>query len=323
MASIKFNDVYLNDYYTIVGPVEKNGKLKGYDSKMNDYYYEESTFEQAQIKMQKMCIKGLINKCNMLDSNIDLLVGGDLLNQLGSTNYSSKYFDIPLLGVYSACSTFTESLIISSMFLNSFNNIITVTSSHNKCSERQFRYPIEYGIPKLKTSSFSTTASVASLVSHNRSNIKIESCTIGKVIDMGITNVNNMGSIMAPASSNTIYEHLKDLKRSISYYDLILTGDLGCNGLDILKKYTTLTYGIELKNVIDCGCNLYSDIQEVYSGGSGPVCLPLVLFNKILLNKKYKKILLVGTGSMHNPTMVNQHITIPAISHVVSLEVIK
>lgn len=324
MASIKFDNVYLSDYYTLVGPLEVMSKLKKYDSKMNDYYYGESTFEQAEIKMQKKVIEGILNKKGLYEKDVSLIVGGDLLNQIVSTSYASKNFNIPLIGIYSACSTFTESLIVASTFLNNkdINNIITVTSSHNLSAERQFRYPVEYGSPKPHTSTFTVTGSVACLVTHDKSKIRIESATIGKVIDMGITDVNNMGAVMAPAASSTIYEHLKDLKRSLSYYDLILTGDLGCNGLSILKKYTSITYGMELNNIKDSGCSLYCDTQEVYSGGSGPVCLPLVLFNKILLSKKYKKILIVGTGSLHNTTGVNQHLSIPAISHAVSLEVL-
>lgn len=324
MASFKFINTYINSYSTLLGPLEQNSKLKKYDLKMNDYYYNSNTFEQAEIKMQKDVIENLINKNKLYSNEIDLVVGGDLINQLGSTNYALSNFNIPLLGVYSACSTFTESLIVGGNMLNNkeINKVICTTSSHNLSAERQFRYPIEYGAPKPKTSTFTTTGSVACLLSNNKSNIKLESCTIGKVIDLNIDDVFNMGAVMAPSASNTIYEHLKDLNRSPNYYDLILTGDLGCIGLNILKEYTKITYGIELNNVKDSGCSLYSTYQDVYSGGSGPVCLPLVLFNKVLLNKKYKKILIVGTGSLHNTTSVNQHLSIPSISHAVSLEVL-
>ncbi len=324
MASFKFKNVYLNDYYTVVGPLEKNSCLKRLDLVMDDYYIGEKTFEQAEVKMQKLVIDKIIAKNNISLKDIDLLIGGDLTNQIAISNYSAKNFNIPFLGLYSACATFVESLLVGAMIIdsNKLKKVISITSSHNLTAERQFRYPVEYGAPKPHTSTFTATGAVSTILSKNYSKIKIESVTIGTVVDLGITDANNLGAAMAPAAANTIMKHLSSLNRDGSYYDLVLTGDLGCVGNAILKDYLETVYNIRLKKCLDAGCELYLDSQKTYAGGSGPACLPIVLFNKILLNKKYKKILLVATGALHSPTTINQHNTIPSIAHAISLEVL-
>ena len=225
--------------------------------------------------------------------------------------------------MYSACATFPEELILASNFVDcsGFKKVITVVSSHNLTAEKQFRYPVEYGAPRPHTSTFTTTGAIATLVGRKESKIKIESSTIGVAIDMDISDANHMGAVMAPAAASTLMRHLTDLKRDASYYDLILTGDLGCVGGKIFQDYLETNYGVHLKNYLDAGCELFLDSQETYAGGSGPACLPLVLFCKILTNKKYKKILIIGTGALHSTTFVNQKMSIPAIAHAVSLEV--
>ncbi len=324
MASVKFNNVYIDDWFTITGPIESNSKLKKVDIKMNDYYYGEKTFEQCEAKMQRVVIDNILSKNGLSPDEISLLIGGDLLDQISATSYAAINYPISLIGLYSACATFPESLIIGSNFMEgkNFNKVINITSSHNLSAERQFRYPIEYGAPRPHTSTFTTTAGVGALLKKETGKIKIESATIGKVTEMGIKDANNLGAVMAPAAARTLYEHLSDLKRDINYYDLILTGDLGCVGASIFKEYLELNYNIKLKKYLDAGCELYLKSEEVYAGGSGPACLPLVLFNKIIPLSKYKKILIIGTGALHSKTFVNQKEPIPAIAHAVSLEVI-
>ena len=160
-------------------------------------------------------------------------------------------------------------------------------------------------------------------MSKKKGKIKIESSTIGTPVDMGISDANNLGAVMAPAAASTLMMHLQELKRDVDYYDLILTGDLGCVGGKILQEYVEKTYNIHLKKYLDAGCELFLNSQETYAGGSGPVCLPLVLFNKILNYKKYKKILIIATGALHSVTLVNQKQPIPAIAHALSLEVVE
>lgn len=322
MASLKYNNCYIKDSYSIVGPMEKMGQIKNYDLTIDDYYFGEKTFEKAEVKMQRKAIDEILLRNNLTQSNIDLVVGGDLFNQIAVTSNTLENYNISFLGTYSACATFVESLIISANMINkSIKKVIAITSAHNLTAEKQFRYPVEYGSPKHKSNTFTATGCVTCLLTNEKSRIKLESATIGQVVNMGIKDVNNMGAVMAPAAASSIIKHLQENKRDINYYDVIITGDLGSVGTEILKEYLNINYKIKLKNHIDAGMQIYSDNQDVNAGSSGPVSLPLVLFNKILKNKKYKKILVVGTGSLHTPTFVNQKNTIGAIAHVVSLEV--
>lgn len=324
MASTKYKNIYLTDYVTLGGPLERESHLKNFDFVMDDYYYGEKTFEQAEIKMQGEVIDKILKKNALKNSDVSLLVGGDLNNQIAITSYNAKNYNFPFLGVYSACATFVESLIVASNFVNSlgYRKILTITSSHNLTAEKQFRYPTEYGAPRPHTATFTTTGAVATLVSKKESKIKIESSTIGTPVDMGINDANHMGAVMAPAAASTLMMHLQELNRSADYYDLILTGDLGCVGKKILEDYLETNHNIKLKKYLDAGCELFLDSQETYAGGSGPACLPLVLFNKILTTKKYKKILIIATGALHSVALVNQAKPIPAIAHALSLEVL-
>ncbi len=317
MCSFIINNVYIDDYYTLIGKYEQKGLLKEVNFKLNNNYFEEKTFEKAEVKMQKKVLDELLFK-----NRVDIIIGGDLSNQLAIINKSVQDINIPFLGVYSACSSFIESLIISSLLIDSkkIKKALCLTSSHNSNSEKQFRYPIEYGAPKLKRSTYTATAAVGCVLKNNKTNIKIESVTIGNVVNSTIKDANNMGAVMAPGAFSTIKTHLNDLNREINYYDLILTGDLGKCGQDILK---TLLKNNQYypKKYIDAGMELYSKNQSVNSGASGPAVLPLVFFSNYL-KSKYKKILLIGTGSLHSQVLVNQKNEIPCVSHAVSIEVI-
>lgn len=323
MLSMKFNNVYIKDSFTIAGPVEAEGKIRNFDMVLDDYYFKEKTFLDAEIKMQKTVIDNLLFK-NKMAGKINLLIGGDLSNQLTVTSFSAKNFNIPFLGVYSACASFIESMIIASTMIDSkkIKNSLVITSSHNLNSERQFRFPIEYGAPKAKTTTFTATGSVGVILTNQKSNIKIESATIGKPLDFDQKDASHMGAVMTPGAVETIVNHLKDLDRDINYYDLVLTGDLGKVGMEILTDCLK-KYNIKIKNYMDAGCEIYLNSQDIYSGASGPVTLPLVLFNKVLKTKKYKKILVVATGSLHSKDTVNQKKSIPSIAHAISLEVLE
>lgn len=323
MASLIFKNVYINDQETVVGPYENNGILN-FNNSIKDFYGDEKSFENCEIKLQKMVFDNILHKNNLSDINIDLVVGGDLMNQITATSFNMRDYNIPFLGVYSACASFSESLLILANMIDTkfFKKGIAITSSHNLTSEKQFRFPIEYGCLKPKRSTFTATGAVSTLVSNKVSKVKVESATIGRVIDYGIKDPFNMGAVMAPAAASTIVNHLNELNRSINYYDVVLTGDLGEVGSQILKEFLLKNNNIKMKNHLDAATLIYSDEQETFSGASGPVALPIVLFNKILKQRKYKKILIVGTGSLHSPVMCNQKNTIPSIAHAVSLEVI-
>ena len=328
--TFKYNNVYINDTATITGPYESKGPLSKYfDKSYDDLYFNTKTWEQAEIKLIEESIDILLNKLEITKFDVDVLISGDLLNQIVATNYAASSLGIPLIGIYSACATSTLGLIIASNMIEAkqVKNAITVTSSHNNAAEKQFRYPIEYGGPKRKTTTFTTTGGASAYLSSNKKGIKVESATLGTVVDLGITDVYHMGAVMAPAAAKTIYDHLRETKREIGYYDLILTGDLGRYGKDILKEYMLNEYSIELKNYDDCGSMIYDiENQFVYAGASGPACAPLVTYGYVF-DKMYKKdirrVLLVATGALMNTTMVNTKNTIPAIAHAISLEVIE
>lgn len=323
MASKKFSNVYIKDNFSIVGPLERDGMLKNYDLVMDDYYYGEKTFEQAEIKMQKVVMDNLLIKNKLSDSKVDLLVGGDLINQTCISSYNASKYRIPYLGIYSACASYSEALIIASSFISGkmAKNAVCITSSHNLNAERQFRYPVEYGAIKKHTTTFTATAAVATLLTNEATNIKIESATIGKVVDMGVKDTNNMGAVMAPAAADTLSTHLIEMKRNVNYYDVILTGDLGRVGQELFIHLLDKNYNIHLKKTIDAGLEIYTKSQETYAGASGPAALPLVLFEKILACKKYKKILIIATGSLQSVQLANQKLGIPGIAHAISLEV--
>lgn len=318
MVTIKYNNVYINNWFSVCGEDEANGNIKNINMVLKDLYYGEKTLEEAEIKMQKTVLNNLSSI-----SDFNLVIGGDLSNQLGSMNASLKNSGKSFLGVYNACASFVEGMIIGANMISSkeIDKTCILTSSHELTSERQFRFPIEYGSLKANYTTITATGSVGVIISNDKTKCKLISSTIGSVVDYGITDVNNMGAIMAPAAMNVIINHLKNMNKNINDYDIILTGDLGKLGLEILKTILYKEYNLKTNKIADAGSILYKDDQNKYQGGSGPVVLPLVLFNKILLSKKYKHILIVGTGALHNTTLVNQKKSIPAIAHTVEIEV--
>ena len=297
-----FKDVYINNNVLIAGPLLKDGPLKGkFDDTYDNYYDGEKTFEDCEIKELKKSILYILRKEKI------------------------KKDDISYLGVYSACSSFTEELIIASLALsNNYNRVICATSGHSNTSERQFRNPIEYGSPKPDYSTLTVSAATSCILSNEKRGVRIESATIGRVIDLGIKDSFDMGSAMAPAAVDTLYRHLTDTGRSVDYYDLILTGDLGIYGEKIFKELCKKEYHYNLSNYNDTATCVYDmKNKKVHAGGSGPSCMPIYLFAEIIpnmVNKNIKRVLLLATGALLNTTSVNQKKTIPCISHAVSLE---
>lgn len=328
--TFKYNNVYINNTSTVVGPYEAKGPFsKLYDKSYEDLYFGEKTWEQAETKAINKSVEILLKKQNIKNNQVDIHIGSDLLNQIVATNYSSAKIGIPLIGIYSACASSTLGLLLASNMIEAsqIKNAIVTSSSHNNGSEKQFRNPVEYGGPKREYTTFTTTGCASCYLSNEKSNIKLESATLGTVVDMGITDVFNMGAVMAPAAAKVISDHLKDTNRTLDYYDLILTGDLGIVGKMILKEYIKKEYNITLKNYDDSACMIFdTDKQPVYSGGSGIACLPLVTYTHIIdkMKKgKLNKVLLVATGALMNTGMCNQHLSIPSIAHAISLEAVK
>ena len=328
--TIKYDNVYINETGTVTGPYEANGPFsKLYDKSYQDFYFGAFTWEQAESKLITDSVDIVLDKIGKTKFDIDLHISGDLLNQTTSSNYAASNLKIPFMGIYNACATSVEGLIIASNFIDAkqIDNAIVSVSSHNNGAEKQFRYPVEYGGPKRKTTTFTTTGGASAYLSRQKGLIKVESGTIGIVNDLGIKDVYHMGAVMAPAAATTIYNHLIDTGRKIDYYDLILTGDLGIYGKNILKDYMKTEFNVELNNYDDAASMIFHvDVEPVYAGGSGPACLPLVAYSYIfeeMKKKKYKRVLLVATGALMSPTTVNQKMTIPSIAHAISLEVVK
>ena len=325
----RYDNVYINEVSTITGPYEMNGPFsKLYDKSYNDFYFGEKSFETAESKLIDESVDILLNKIGKTRFQIDLHISGDLMNQLTSSNYAASRLGIPYLGVYNACASSVEGLIIGANMIEhkSCNNVICTVSSHNNSAEKQFRYPVEYGGPKPKYTTFTTTGGCCAYLSRDKKGVRVESSTIGTVVDMGIRDVYNMGAVMAPACGDTIYRHLVDTKREVGYYDLILSGDLGIYGKKILHEYMKTEYNVDLKNYDDAASMIFDiDKQPVYAGGSGPACLPLVAYSYVIDKMKkgeLSRVLLVATGALMSPTMVNQKLSIPSIAHAISLEAI-
>ena len=327
--TFKYNNVYINETATITGPYEGNGPLSKYfDKSYKEFYFGEKNWEEAEKHILKESLDLLLKKTCNSTCDIDLFISGDLLNQITSSSFTANDLKIPYLGIFSACASSVEGLIIGANMIENkqIKNCICSVSSHNNAAEKQFRYPVEYGGPKPKTTTFTTTGGASALLSSKKGNIKIESGTIGVVQDKGIKDGYSMGAVMVPAFADTLVNHLKDTGRTVDYYDLILSGDLGKYGKDILKEYMKKTYNINLLNYDDTACMIFDiDKQPVYSGGSGPACAPLVTYSYIfylMKKKKIKKVLLIATGALLSITSANEKRTIPSIAHAISLEAI-
>lgn len=329
MKSFKLSNVYLK-YGSSIGNVkEKDGPVgKYFDYCFDDLSCGEKTWEKAEIKMYKKAIDVSLMKSKLDLQDIGLIISADLNNQIVIGSYALKDFDIPYFGIFSACASSVQGMILASSFVQnkSFKNVMVNVSSHNATAEKQFRYPLEYG--SIKQDYSTSTVSVASsiIISSDESNIKLSRCTIGQVKDSYINDTSDMGRSMAPSAYDTLYNHLKDFKIDTSYYDLIITGDLSKYGkelfIELLKEAQ-----IEIKcEIIDAGEMIYDrEKQHVNSGGSGCGCLPGYFFSyiyKMMQEGKYQKVLLIATGALLNPIMCGQKESIPVISHAIALEVV-
>lgn len=326
-----YDKVYLEDTATICGPYEKKGPLSKYfDKSYKDMYFGEKSFEKGEIKLVKEALSLILKKTGRIRREIDLVIGGDLLNQITASTYGSVNVGKSFIGIYGACSSSALGMIIAANFIQNhmIHNAICLVSSHNMTSEKQFRYPTEYGAPRPNSATFTATGAACSLLTDEESEIRIECATLGRIVDYEQNDPNDMGRVMAPAAIDTLKKHLEETKRTPDYYDLIITGDLGVYGKEIVKDYMLSTYNILLEdNYNDCGVMLYDlDSQkEVKAGGSGPVCSALVLYSFLydqMKKKKIRKILFLATGALFSPLLLYQKENIYSICHAVSLEVV-
>ena len=324
--TLKFSNANVLEGYTIAGPKENDGKYSGlFDLALEDDMFGQKTFERAERKMFEHAIDGVIAKANLSNNDIDALMGGDLLNQVVSLSFAARKQHVGYFGLYNACATFVESLIVgSSMLNNGLTNVVCVAGSHFSTAERQYRYPLELGVLRSPVTQWTATGVGATVLSATCETDlpKITRATVGRVVDYGILDANNMGAAMAPSACDTIVTFFKDTGADVSDYDAIYTGDLGKLGTAILLDLTK-QQGLDISDKLaDCGGSLYFEEQQTYQGGSGAACSALV-FNSYLLGKlrrgEMKKILLAGTGALMSPTTSFQGDSIPAITHLVEV----
>ena len=287
----------------------------------------QKSWDLAEGAFQKTAVEIALKKANLKNTDIEYILSGDLQNQCAATHYGLRETNIPFLGLYGACSTMVESLSVGSMIIcgGYASRVVCLTSSHFCSAEKQYRNPLEYGGQRTPTAQWTATASGAAVVAKNGNGPRITHITTGKIVDKGITDVSNMGAAMAPAALDTITAHFKDTGRTPDDYDLILTGDLGVTGSEILCELIKKEgFDITGKHN-DCGKMLYDiDEQDVHAGGSGCGCCASVLCGHILneLEKgTYKNILVAATGALMNPLTVLQGESIPTISHAVSITI--
>ena len=312
--------------YSIVGPKEAAGPLDPYfDKRLRKDDFGQKSFEKAECKMHMSAISGAIIKAGLSPCDVDVNIGGDLLNQIITSSFSARELDIPFIGMYSACSTFGQALILGAILIDGgyIHTAACSTSSHFSTAERQYRYPLELGTQMTPTAQWTVTGSGCSVLSKDVGRIIVESATIGKVIDFGVEDANNMGAAMAPAAAKTVAQHLSDTGRNADYYDCIATGDLGIYGSELFLKLLE-SDGIDASSVHkDCGAMIFDKTQHCPQGGSGAGCSSVV-FNSYFLRMmevgRIKRMLLVPTGALLSKLSSLQGESIPGIANVVSFE---
>lgn len=313
-------------YGNAVGKKEGDGPLASYfDYICSDDSFNENSWEKSESAMQKKALSYALKLANTPTTSIDYMLAGDLLNQCIATAYSVRSQKVPFLGLYGACSTMAESLILASMLLDGMfaDKVVAMTSSHFCSAERQYRTPLEYGGQRTPTAQWTATGSGAVVLSSHGSGPYLTHATVGKIVDKGITDVSNMGAAMAPAAYSTLKAHFDDTGRSPSDYDLIITGDLGVLGKEIVMDFFSQD-GVNLQaNYDDCGVLLYDlEKQDVHAGGSGCGCSAIVLTGYLLKEMhlgRFNNILFCGTGALHSPTSIMQGESIPGICHAIAI----
>lgn len=311
----------------VVGPFEAGSPLADdFDLINNDLRLGEETFEKAEKKLVDQACDIAISKAKLKKDDLNLFICGDLINQIMASSFAARELGIPYLGIFGACSTSVEGLSLAALSVSSgfAKYALAATSSHNGASEKQFRYPTEYGAQKPPTAQWTVTGAGAAVVASEGQGPRIVCSTIGRVIDMGISDPFNMGAAMAPAAVDTIKMHFQDMGVDPSHYDLISTGDLGMVGHNIACELLNKEgISIPTEKFTDCGVLIYAPEQKAFAGGSGCACTATVTYGHYLNRMKkgeLKRILVIATGALLSPMSYQQMESIPCIAHAVSIE---
>lgn len=339
------NKPYIISAYSLGGVKEGEGPLSAwFDDCLRDDTYDEPTWEKSERKMLKTAMTEVLRRSGKDSKDVGAILSGDLLNQLMSSSFMARDMHIPFLGLYGACSTMTESLLLGSVLVDGAyrNNVLIGASSHYCTAERQFRMPLEHGNQRPPSAQWTATAVGAMMLSQDKEqaglqadqngnvqelySVKVDCGTIGKVIDAGVKDANQMGSAMAPAAVDTLLNHLQDTGRTLDYYDIVLTGDLGFVGKDIAKDLLQ-DAGVDPKSLEsiydDCGAMIYAPQQDVHSGGSGCGCSASTFAGYVYKKMRRGEInhaLLMSTGALLSTISPFQGESIPGIAHAVALE---
>ena len=320
------NRPVIGAFASAAGKKESEGPLgQFFDLTAEDAKLKKNSWEKAETQLQRMTLGRLLQKAGLLQEDVDLVFAGDLLNQCIGSSFALRRTGIPLVGLYGACSTMAEGLMLAGAAVNAgyARRAVAMTSSHFASAERQYRFPLGYGGQRTPTSQWTVTGCGAVLVERQGKGVQIEAATAGTVEDKGIKDANNMGAAMAWAAFRTILAHLADLHLAPEDYDLIVTGDLGSLGKSIVEELFSID-GIRLgSRYADCGVLIFDrEKQDVHCGGSGCGCSAAVLCGRILRDMeagKLRRVLFCGTGALLSPVSVQQKESIPAICHAVSL----
>lgn len=326
--SILFDEgVYITSSASCAGIKEGEGPLgNSFDEIIKDDLAGTETWEKAESEFLKRVIRTCLKKAGKDERDAGAVLAGDLNAQIIASGFAARDLGTPFIGLYGACSTMTEGLMMGAILVSSgaIENAVCAASSHFCTAERQFRTPLELGTQRPPSAQWTATAAGACLIEKKKSNIRIASATIGRVIDLKIKDSSHMGAAMAPAVADTFSGHFSDTGTAVSDYDLIVTGDLGIYGSDILTALLEEEMNISLKNKIyDCGGHLYKEDQDAHAGGSGCGCIAGVLSGHILnriSQGSLKRVLVLGSGAMMSVTSSLQGESIPSVSYAVSLE---
>lgn len=329
-ASITFEKPpYILEYSSTVGKKEGEGPLASYFDEINeDPLFGGNNWEDAESRLIESNIQKLLNKAVLESSNIDYILAGDLLGQLIASSFGLVNFNIPLFGLYGACSTFGEAVSLGSILVSGgfANNVIASASSHFASAEKTFRFPLGYGNQRKFSATWTVTGCGSVIISNKAGKVKISGITTGKIVDYGLKDKENMGACMAPAAADTIYNNLCDFNRKPSDYDKIITGDLGYVGqtilIDLLKEK-----GFDITDIhTDCGIEIFDiNSQDTHAGGSGCGCSASTFCSYIMKqfeNKAFKRILFVPTGALLSPISSNEGNSVPGIAHGVIFEAV-
>ncbi|MGI5984440.1 MAG: stage V sporulation protein AD [Clostridiales bacterium] len=321
------NPPCISAFASVGGKMEADGPLaKCFDYLSEDSYFGAKSWESAESAMLKKCFDIAVGKAGISAGVLDYVLTGDLLNQCVGSEFAVKDSGVPLFGLYGACSTMAESLSLAAMIIDGgfADKVCAMTSSHFCSAERQFRLPLSYGGQRSPTAQWTATAAGALILSNEEKGPYVTHITTGKIVDAGVCDSANMGSAMAPAALETILTHLTETGRDPMYYDMIVTGDLGVVGHEILVELA-FQNGYDLSPVCyDCGMLIYDrEKQDVHAGGSGCGCSASVLAGHLLpklINGEIKSILFAATGALMSPTTSQQGESILGICHAVSIE---